>query len=192
MTSCCQHTLCHASWPRSASSLPARKWPECQHWAQTLVPNKPMLFQFLVQRLQTKTWSLSPEVAQFDGCCASVTSVHVPERTGLAKDWAGIVIATETAAGQGAIRCCNLENSCTFYAGEDSSKMDVGTWVCLCSVSAFIYACPSMSLNVFCSKGMTSQSLMWESQKFPIQCWSMNIFKISAFLSICASTRSLF
>lgn len=75
-------------------------------------------------------------------CCTSVTSVRVPKRTGLAKGWAGIVIATETAAGRGAIRCCNLENSCTFYAGEDSSKMDVGTWVCLCSVSAFIYACP--------------------------------------------------
>lgn len=66
MTSCCQHILCHASWPRSASSLPARKRPECQHWTQAVVPNKPMLCHLLVQRTQTKTWRVSPEVAQFD------------------------------------------------------------------------------------------------------------------------------
>lgn len=47
-------------------------------------------------------------------CYASVTSAYMPEGTGLAKDWAGTVIAIETAVGQGAIRFCNLENSCTF------------------------------------------------------------------------------
>lgn len=85
-------------------------------------------------------------------CCASVSSACVPERTALAKDWAGIVIATETTAGWGAVRCCNLENSWTSYTREDGSKMDVGTWVCLCRVSIFTYACPCCHSVCFAAK----------------------------------------
>lgn len=84
--------------------------------------------------------------------CASVTLVRAPERTGLAKGCAGIVIATETAAGRGAVRCCNLENAS--YPGEDSNEIDGDPSTSLQGISFHLY------LSVLCSKDMTLQSFV--------------------------------
>lgn len=151
MTSCCQHTLCHASWPRSASSLPARKWLEWQHWAQVVVPNKPMLCHSWYKSCRQKSEACPEEWLSLLSCCAGAIAEHVPERTGLAKGWAGIVIATETAAAWEAVRCCNLENFCTSYTGEDSSKMDTGTQMSLQGIG-FTCACPCCSSACSASK----------------------------------------
>lgn len=76
----CSHSntdqFCSSKWRAAASMpsimlsglvLPSLSQPKCQLWAQAVLPNKSMICHPLAHRLQTKTWGMSPDVAQSAG-----------------------------------------------------------------------------------------------------------------------------
>lgn len=150
-----------------------------------LFQTKPVLCQFLVQRLQTKSWSLSPGAAQFDEPLCQCHFCMCTRKNRFGKrlhrnchsNWDCSRMRSREMLQPGKCILPRRGQQQNRYRDSSMSLQGISFHLCLC---------------VLCSKDVTLRSLIWGSQKFPLQWSSVNIFKLPAFLSIPASARSLF